>query len=679
VGSPLLDPVSGWLGGQLGDAWWNLLRGSPDERLVRRSMADAVETVIGQVDAASRDEMRKGLALCFTRPPPAELGADPVGGLRAAVSGQVDMLRSMRATDGSDRMFFDVVRVEEEWLAAALTEAFEAALRQAVAATGPSELVRALDAERTWSSLSELRDLLLQLGQRRDLVPGGSPAPAPEGSGKPPQGSPSGHQATGDDDPGDLKDPIIWSVHLEPGGTLADLVVDADPPRVMVPSGTVHIITLEARTTRAVVLRAARPLVLSRRLPRPACLLVRVGAHIEPRRFTTDLDAYPPRLRAQGTDFPFSISSTDVEQFWFEPIADTHEIFWQLEVDWTCAGRDGTTVINNNGRPFEVYPVAALFDGQEPSVLNSGCDLFHVKGCPALVLEESGLPASLWDFASPSSAPTYGTLDELSGGSPPGNNDYEESLEDLKRRTIDLGDALSDADPDVRASWPEYRRLAAQVRMLFHGMHFDSHQPEEFRTLIIRVLRYLFLSGQCQAGVTLGHKVSRDWRVKLGADHPDTLAVTNRLAGCLIGLRKYEEAQDIFSDLLPRCEQTLGEGHSLTLTIRNNFAIVVAALGELEAARSHLERALFWRRRMPGADSQVTLQTASSLAEVLRRLNDHQAARDIAENTLQRYRQTLGDRNTETLNAAKSLLIILRELGDEVAAQTLEDDLPPSS
>src|SRR5918992_3994779 len=36
VVSPLVDPVSGWLAGRLGDAWLNLLHGSPDERLVRR-------------------------------------------------------------------------------------------------------------------------------------------------------------------------------------------------------------------------------------------------------------------------------------------------------------------------------------------------------------------------------------------------------------------------------------------------------------------------------------------------------------------------------------------------------------------------------------------------------------------------------------------------------------------
>jgi hypothetical protein len=103
VGSPLPDPVTGWLAGRLGDAWWSLLLGSPDERLVRRSMANAVEAVIDRVDPGSRGALRKGLALCFTQPPPRSPGADSVGGLRAAVAAQVGLLGSMQASDGSGR------------------------------------------------------------------------------------------------------------------------------------------------------------------------------------------------------------------------------------------------------------------------------------------------------------------------------------------------------------------------------------------------------------------------------------------------------------------------------------------------------------------------------------------------------------------------------------------------
>src|SRR5918992_454935 len=164
VVSPLVDPVSGWLAGRLGDAWLNLLHGSPDERLVRRSMADAVEAVMEEAEPESREAMRSGLALCFNKPPPASLGADPAGGLRDAVAAQVALLREMQAADGTGRMFFDSVPVEEEWLTAELTNAFEAALREGVAPPlDPAELVQALDAQWIRASLSELRDLLRRL------------------------------------------------------------------------------------------------------------------------------------------------------------------------------------------------------------------------------------------------------------------------------------------------------------------------------------------------------------------------------------------------------------------------------------------------------------------------------------------------------------------------------------
>jgi HEAT repeat protein len=170
----LVDPVTGWLVGLLGDAWTSLLRGSPDERVVRTSMADAVESVIEQARPEAREPLRQGLALVFSRPPTAHSGA----GLRAAVVAQVNLLRQM--VDESGRPFFESVPVEPDRLASDLGEAFVAALERAVTATGPAEQVHALRAERLSievqsipdqvaerlsGSLEEVRELLRGLGE----------------------------------------------------------------------------------------------------------------------------------------------------------------------------------------------------------------------------------------------------------------------------------------------------------------------------------------------------------------------------------------------------------------------------------------------------------------------------------------------------------------------------------
>ena len=170
-------------------------------------------------------------------------------------------------------------------------------------------------------------------------------------------------QLNGTSHTADEDDPVIATIdrqHItKPRWT--ELVVDADPPRSVWRSGTMLVITLEARTTRAVVLHGMRPVVFSREPPRPACFGLR-GTYLygvlPPRMFTLDLDSDPTLLQAEAADFPFTISATDVEQFRVTISASEAEVSFHLEIDWTCAGRRGTTVIDNNGKPFEIYPAA---------------------------------------------------------------------------------------------------------------------------------------------------------------------------------------------------------------------------------------------------------------------------------------------------------------------------------
>ncbi|WP_200863003.1 tetratricopeptide repeat protein [Amycolatopsis orientalis] len=431
------------------------------------------------------------------------------------------------------------------------------------------------------------------------------------------------------DSPADLADPLLASVRLRPGGTLADLVLDTDPPRVAVPGGTVHIITVEARTNRAVVLQSARVVVVSRTPPRPACLLVRLGAHLEPRPFTTDFDAPSPRLVAQGPDFPFTVSATDVEQFEIEPITTTHEVAWRLEVDWTCAGRQGTTVIDNHGEPFHAYPVPVLYSGRSHSVLSSGCDLFHERGCPANLLAGSGAPASLWDREQPPPYPVLPPLSEVP--------------------------AFVDLDPDQAESWPEYRRVAVALRMSAASGDFRSHEPPERRALLLRVLRYLFVSGQAHPGVALGRLVHAEWTAALGEDHPDTLAAANRLAGCLIGATDHEAARDLLADLLRRTSRVLGEDDPLTLTVANNLCVVYLELDEYERAREQTEDVLARSRRALGPDALGTLRTTGNLVQIHLRLGDRASALAVLDDLLPRCRRVLGEDHPQTVSAAAVL------------------------
>ncbi|QRX89470.1 hypothetical protein [Streptomyces noursei] len=137
------------------------------------------------------------------------------------------------------------------------------------------------------------------------------------------------------------------------------VLVDADPPEVMVREGSFRVTVESSLTGRAVILRGMRPVVLSRRPARRAChglITIPTFRRMTPRHFSTDLNEATPQLRAEEADFPFSVSATDVEEFILAPAAGGDEILWHLEIDWLCAGRHGTTIVDDHGQPFTLYP-----------------------------------------------------------------------------------------------------------------------------------------------------------------------------------------------------------------------------------------------------------------------------------------------------------------------------------
>jgi hypothetical protein len=194
------------------------------------------------------------------------------------------------------------------------------------------------------------------------------------------------------------EEPVIATVERKPPSPLTPKIVtvDDDPPKEMTIDGTIHSILLEARTAQAVTLREMRAVVVDRQDPRRACMEPpRIGAALKSRPFTANFDVDPPRLTALKDDFPFTISPTDPEQFDIEPRVSFHEVSWILEIDWTWQGGKGTTVVDDDGKPFEIYPTPVLWHPGRPSPLNWGCDTptGHVAGCPAerlLALRRAG-------------------------------------------------------------------------------------------------------------------------------------------------------------------------------------------------------------------------------------------------------------------------------------------------
>ena len=139
--------------------------------------------------------------------------------------------------------------------------------------------------------------------------------------------------------------------------------VDGPPPVSFLASPYIIDLVVEGRSAQAVILKDIRPVVLARRVARPARMEALTASALDMRSCDILFDHDPPRLAPEKTwlgrtkaDFPFTVTSSDPEAFRLTPRATRHEIEWKFELDWICGGRTGSLVIDNKGKPFTVHP-----------------------------------------------------------------------------------------------------------------------------------------------------------------------------------------------------------------------------------------------------------------------------------------------------------------------------------
>ncbi|MFD0213427.1 helix-turn-helix domain-containing protein [Streptomyces hirsutus] len=78
------------------------------------------------------------------------------------------------------------------------------------------------------------------------------------------------------------------------------------------------------------------------------------GGGVETRSFDTDLDAGHPTVvpKAGQRGFPYKVSRSDPEVLYITARARAHDVNWYAELQWSSGGRQGTTRIDDHGKPF---------------------------------------------------------------------------------------------------------------------------------------------------------------------------------------------------------------------------------------------------------------------------------------------------------------------------------------
>ncbi|WP_411153331.1 helix-turn-helix domain-containing protein [Streptomyces sp. A30] len=132
-------------------------------------------------------------------------------------------------------------------------------------------------------------------------------------------------------------------------------------------------ISVQGRTSTAVVLEALRVRVVGRTDPAPGTAYSMdqgCGGAVTPRYFDVDLDIDRPIARpVAGNDtgtpipamrLPYRVSAEDPEVLLVTAKTEGCDCRWYLELDWSSQGRTGTVRIDDDGRPFRTSSIKGL-------------------------------------------------------------------------------------------------------------------------------------------------------------------------------------------------------------------------------------------------------------------------------------------------------------------------------
>jgi DNA-binding SARP family transcriptional activator len=279
-------------------------------------------------------------------------------------------------------------------------------------------------------------------------------------------------------------------------------------------------------------------------------------------------------------------------------------------------------------------------------------------------------------------------------------------------RTATLLAGVLTGDPNDPSSWSTYRRLAPHV----FALGTLAERLPQARQLLLDTTVYLGGAAPPRWSSDLARRVLDHWRVALGDDHPDTLAISTFVVHSSIWACAPRVACELGIKSLPVARRVMGADHPLTLRLAGYLSIALTEVADVDAAKelafdtivraraafpaehpdllriyAYVPLALAWigdpaatdlaeatfasARRVFGPDHPVTLLAAIETIFGLLTAGDTDAIRTLGEDTVARSRAVLGDRHLITLGSAALLALGLVWHGDVSRADELRRDL----
>jgi tetratricopeptide (TPR) repeat protein len=191
------------------------------------------------------------------------------------------------------------------------------------------------------------------------------------------------------------------------------------------------------------------------------------------------------------------------------------------------------------------------------------------------------------------------------------------------------------------------------------------------QTIVVeqRLAEACLAAGRADDAVSWFHRILDTQTVQLGADHPDLTRTRLRYCHALVAARQPDRAVPVLEHMLSDAERARGPEHPDTLGARDELAAAYQAAGRHSDAIALYRRTLADRERSQGPQHPETMTTRQALA-------DSYLAQGLSKEAVAAYRRVVTDReralgpdHLDTTRARYSLGAAYLRTGKAVAAE----------
>jgi tetratricopeptide (TPR) repeat protein len=165
----------------------------------------------------------------------------------------------------------------------------------------------------------------------------------------------------------------------------------------------------------------------------------------------------------------------------------------------------------------------------------------------------------------------------------------------------------------------------------------------------------LFALGEAPGAIVVLKKSLETRKLKLGPDHPDTLATMNNLGWAYTVAGELDLAIPLQEETLKLQKATLGPDHPDTLTTMNNLGAAYIYAEKLDLAIPLQEETLKLMKPKLGADHHDTIEAMGNLASAYTNAGKLDLAIPLHDETLKVQKAKLGPDHPQTLTSINNL------------------------